>query len=221
LWGFPTLINNVETLANIPPIIRNGGDWFATIGPDHSKGTKVFALAGPVRNTGLIEVPMGITLREIIFEIGGGMIEGHAFKAVQTGGPSGGCLPEQHLDLPVGYDSLAQVGTIMGSGGMIVIDDTASMVDVARYFMEFCKTESCGKCVPCRVGTVQLYHLLGRFTEGSATAEDLALLEELCDLVKQTSLCGLGQSAPNPVLSTLRYFRDEYLAHMAKGVVTQ
>ncbi len=221
LWGFPTLINNVETLANIPPIIRNGGDWFAAIGIDHSKGTKVFSLTGPVRNTGLIEVPMGMTLREIIFEVGGGMTEGHAFKAVQTGGPSGGCLPEQHLDLPVGYDSLAQVGTIMGSGGMIVIDDTASMVDVARYFMEFCKTESCGKCVPCRVGTVQLSNLLGRFTEGSATAEDLTLLEELCDLVKQTSLCGLGQSAPNPVLSTLRYFRNEYLAHMAKGVATQ
>lgn len=214
LWGYPTLINNVETLANIAPIIRNGGDWFAGIGTKKSKGTKVFALTGRVNNTGLIEVPMGMSLREIIFEIGAGIPEGRSFKAVQTGGPSGGCLPEEHLDMPVDYESLVQVGAIMGSGGMIVMDDSASMVDVARYFMDFCKTESCGKCVPCRVGTVQMYDLLGRFTAGTATMQDLALLEDLCDLVKNTSLCGLGQSAPNPVLSTLRYFRAEYLEHM-------
>lgn len=214
LWGYPTLINNVETLANVAPIMRNGGDWFAGIGTAQSKGTKVFSLTGRVNHTGLIEVPMGITLREIIFAIGGGIADGRDFKAVQTGGPSGGCLPEEHLDMPVDYASLAAVGSIMGSGGMIVMDDTASMVDVARYFMDFCKTESCGKCVPCRVGTVHMYDLLGKFVERTATLEDLALLEELCDLVKFTSLCGLGQSAPNPVLSTLRYFREEYLSHL-------
>ncbi len=214
LWGNPTLINNVETFANIPPIIRNGGDWFAAIGSERSKGTKVFSLTGRVQHSGLIEVPMGMTLREIIFDIGGGITDGRQFKAVQTGGPSGGCLPDEHLDLPVGYESLSDVGSFMGSGGMIVMDDSSSMVDVARYFMEFCKTESCGKCVPCRVGTVQMYNLLERFTQGIATPGDLALLEELCDLVKYTSLCGLGQSAPNPVLSTLRYFREEYEAQM-------
>lgn len=212
LWGCPTLVNNVETFANIAPIIRNGGDWFAGIGTSRSKGTKVFALTGQVRNTGLIEVPMGISLREIIFEIGGGIPNDRRFKAVQTGGPSGGCIPEDHLDIPVEYDSLVEAGSIMGSGGMLVIDETSRMVDVARFFMDFCMTESCGKCVPCRVGTVQLHHLLNRFGDGTATSGDLALLEELCDLVKHTSLCGLGQSAPNPVLSTLRYFRDEYLA---------
>ena len=167
-------------------------------------------------NTGLIEVPMGITLREIIFEIGGGIPEGKRFKAVQTGGPSGGCIPEQHLDMPVDYDSLAKVGSIMGSGGMIVMDETSCMVDVARYFMDFCATESCGKCVPCRVGTVQMHDLLSKMTRGAATLADLALLEELCELVQRTSLCGLGQSAPNPVLTTLRYFRDEYLAHIVE-----
>ena len=212
LWGCPTLINNVETLANVVPILRNGGDWFAGIGTERSTGTKVFALTGQVKNTGLIEVPMGITLREIVFEIGGGVPDGRAFKAVQTGGPSGGCIPEEHLDSPVDYESLAQLGSIVGSGGTIVMDDTSSMVEVARYFMEFSMTESCGKCIPCRVGTVEMHQLLTRFAEKRATASDLALLETLCDLVKHTSLCGLGQAAPNPVLSTLRYFRDEYLA---------
>ncbi len=214
LWGAPTLINNVETYANIPTILRNGGDWFAAIGTAKSKGTKVFALAGAVNNTGLIEVPMGITLRDIIFEIGGGIPGGKNFKAVQTGGPSGGCIPEQHLDLPVDYESLAKVGSIMGSGGMIVMDEGSCMVDVANYFMEFCMSESCGKCVPCRVGTTQLHHLLSRITKGEAHEKDLAMLEELCDVVRNTSLCGLGQSAPNPILSTLRYFRDEYAAHV-------
>jgi len=214
LWGCPTLINNVETFANIAPIIRNGGEWFASIGTEKSKGTKVFALAGRVVNTGLIEVPMGITLREIIFGIGGGIPDGKRFKAVQTGGPSGGCIPEQFLDMPVDYESLASVGSIMGSGGMIVMDETSCMVDVAKFFMEFCMTESCGKCVPCRVGTVHMYNILDRMTKGLARMEDLELLEELCEMVRHTSLCGLGQTAPNPVISTLRYFRDEYLAHI-------
>ncbi len=214
LWGCPTLINNVETLASVAPIVRNGGAWYASIGTEKSKGTKVFALAGRIRNTGLIEVPMGITLREIIFEIGGGIPDGRVFKAVQTGGPSGGCIPEQFLDMPVDYDSLAQVGSIMGSGGMIVMDDTSCMVDVAKYFMEFCRTESCGKCVPCRVGTAHMHDILCRICEGEATLDDLALLERLCDTVKHTSLCGLGQSAPNPVLTTLKYFRHEYMAHI-------
>jgi bidirectional [NiFe] hydrogenase diaphorase subunit len=214
LWGAPTLINNVETFASISPIIRNGGDWYAEIGTEKSKGTKVFALAGRVVNTGIIEVPMGIPLREIIFDIGGGIPDGHQFKAVQTGGPSGGCIPEQHLDMGVDYESLAQVGSIMGSGGMIVMDDTSSMVDVARYFIEFCMSESCGKCVPCRVGTAHIYDLLSKISVGMATMDDLAMLFELCDMVKKTSLCGLGQSSPNPVLSTLNFFWDEYLAHI-------
>jgi bidirectional [NiFe] hydrogenase diaphorase subunit len=210
LWDCPTLINNVETFANIAPIIRNGGDWYASIGTEKSKGTKTFALAGRVNNTGLIEVPMGITLREIIFEIGGGIPEGKQFKAVQTGGPSGGCIPEQFLDMAVDYDSLAKVGSIMGSGGMIIMDETSSMVDVARFFMEFCMSESCGKCVPCRVGTAQMHDLLNKILAKEATAESIKLLEEFCDMVKSTSLCGLGQTAPNPVLSTLKYFRHEY-----------
>ena len=214
LWGKPTLINNVETIGNIVPIVQQGGEWFAGIGTEKSKGTKVFALSGRINNTGLIEVPMGITLREIIFEIGGGIPEGKKFKAVQTGGPSGGCIPEQYLDMPVDYDSLTSVGSIMGSGGMIVMDETSCMVDVAKYFMEFSMAESCGKCVPCRVGTAQMYDLLCKISEGRATLDDLALLEALCDMVKHTSLCGLGQSAPNPVISTLRYFREEYLAHI-------
>ncbi len=193
LWGQPTLINNVETFANIAPIIRHGGDWFAAIGTEHSKGTKVFALAGAIQNAGLIEVPMGITLRDIIFDIGGGIPNGNRFKAVQTGGPSGGCIPEQFLDTPVDYETLTKLGSIMGSGGMIVMDNTSSMVDVARFFMEFCMTESCGKCVPCRAGTAQMHELLGRFANRSAQPADLALLESLCDLVKNTSLCGLGQ----------------------------
>jgi bidirectional [NiFe] hydrogenase diaphorase subunit len=216
LWGAPTLINNVETFANIPPIIRQGGAWMAEIGTGRSKGTKVFALAGRIRNTGLIEVPMGTPLRDIVFEIGGGIAEGRRFKALQTGGPSGGCIPEAHLAMPVDYESLAEVGSIMGSGGMIVMDESACMVDVARYFMEFCMSESCGKCVPCRVGTAQIHALLQRITRGAGSAADLAQLEELCLLVKGTSLCGLGQTAPNPVLSTLRHFRREYEAHIAE-----
>ena len=214
LWGQPTLINNVETFANIPPIIRKGGTWFSGIGTEKSKGTKVFALAGRVNNTGLIEVPMGTILRDIVFDIGGGIPEGRRFKAIQTGGPSGGCIPEQHLDMPVDYESLANAGSIMGSGGMIVMDETSCMVDVAKFFMEFCMSESCGKCVPCRVGTTHIYNVLRRITDGDAKPTDIALLEELCDLVKHTSLCGLGQTAPNPVYSTLRYFHDEYLAHI-------
>lgn len=214
LWGKPTLINNVESFGSIAPIIQHGADWYAAIGTEKSKGTKVFALAGKVNNTGLIEVPMGITLREIIFEIGGGIPNDRQFKAAQTGGPSGGCIPADYLDTPVDYDSLRALGSIMGSGGLIVMDDQSCMPDVAKYFMEFCMDESCGKCVPCRVGTVQMHMLLERITNGSATEADLAQLETLCPLVSQTSLCGLGQSAPNPVLSTLRYFRDEYEAHI-------
>ncbi len=214
LFGEPTLLNNVETYANIPPILRNGGEWYSRIGTEKSKGTKVFALAGRVMNTGLVEVPMGITLREIVFDIGGGIPEGKAFKAVQTGGPSGGCLPAEYLDMPVDYESLAKAGSIMGSGGMIVMDDTSCMVDVAKYFMDFCMTESCGKCVPCRVGTYQMNELLEKITTCRGSAADMAMLEELCDLLRNTSLCGLGQSAPNPVMSTLRYFGDEYKAHV-------
>jgi bidirectional [NiFe] hydrogenase diaphorase subunit len=217
LFGEPTLINNVETFANISPIIRNGGEWFARIGTEKSKGTKVFALAGRVQNTGLVEVPMGVTLREIVFEIGGGIPDGREFKAVQTGGPSGGCLPAEVLDMPVDYESLARAGSIMGSGGMIVIDESSCMVDVAKYFMDFCMTESCGKCVPCRVGTYQMHRLLEKITDLSATPQDVAMLSELCDLLKNTSLCGLGQSAPNPVVSTMRSFADEYRAHVEGG----
>ena len=218
LLGQPTLINNVETFANVPPIVRHGGDWYAAIGTEKSKGTKVFALAGRVQNTGLVEVPMGITLREMVFEIGGGIPEGRRFKAVQTGGPSGGCLPAECLDMPVDYESLARAGSIMGSGGMIVMDESSCMVDVAKYFMDFCMTESCGKCIPCRVGTYQMHRLLDTITKLHATPQDVALLEELCDLVKNTSLCGLGQSAPNPVLSTLRYFADEYKGHIERNL---
>jgi bidirectional [NiFe] hydrogenase diaphorase subunit len=211
LWSSPTLINNVETFANVVPILQNGASWYTAIGTEKSKGTKTFALTGRVNHTGLIEVPMGTTLREIIFDIGGGIPDGKRFKAVQTGGPSGGCIPEAYLDTPVDYESLTRLGTIMGSGGMIVMDETSSMVDVARYFMEFSMTESCGKCIPCRVGTVHLHNLLTKFSEGTATSSDLTRLEELCDMVRNTSLCGLGQGAPSPVLSTLRYFRDEYV----------
>jgi bidirectional [NiFe] hydrogenase diaphorase subunit len=214
LWGRPTLINNVETLANVPSIINRGGEWFNRIGTAGSKGTKVFALAGRVVNTGLIEVPMGITLRDIIYRIGGGISGGGRFKAVLTGGPSGGCIPESLLDMPVDYESLAKAGSIMGSGGMIVLDETACMVDVAKFFIDFCRTESCGKCVPCRVGTAQIHLLLEKIAGGAGELSDLSRLEALCDLVKQTSLCGLGQTAPNPVMSTLRYFKDEYLRHI-------
>ena len=211
LWGSPTLINNVETFANIAPIINRGAEWYAGVGTAKSKGTKVFALTGKIRNNGMIEVPMGITIREIVDELGGGAPEGSAIKAVQTGGPSGGCIPADHFDTPVDYDSLVKLGSIMGSGGMVVMDDSTNMVDVARFYMQFCMEESCGKCVPCRAGTVQLYNLLNKILDRKATLRDLESLEELCDMVKHTSLCGLGQTAPNPVLSTLRYFRNEYL----------
>ena len=218
LWDRPTLINNVETFANVAPIIRGGGDWFASIGTATSKGTKVFALAGRVVNTGLVEVPMGATLREIVFEIGGGIVDGRAFKAVQTGGPAGGCIPAEYLDMPVDYESLMGVGSFMGSGGMIVMDETSCMVNVAKYFMDFCREESCGKCVPCRVGTTQLWMLLDKISTGQATMDDLAQMERLGAMVQRTSLCGLGQGAPNPIFSTLRYFRDEYLAHIVDRV---
>ncbi len=218
LWGCPTLINNVETFANVPAIIRRGAEWYAGIGVGKSKGTKVFALAGRIVNTGLVEVPMGMTLREIIYDIGGGIVDGRPFKAVQTGGPSGGCIPADLLDMSVSYESLIEAGSFMGSGGMIVMDDTSCMVDVAKYFQDFCRDESCGKCVPCRVGTTQMYMLLDSITRGEATLESLAQLERLAGIVQRMSLCGLGQGAPNPIFSTLRYFRDEYLAHIVDRV---
>jgi NADH-quinone oxidoreductase subunit F len=214
LWGNPTVINNVETLANIPYIIRNGADWFARYGTEKSKGTKVFALTGKVKNTGLIEVPMGIKLRDIIFHIGGGIEGEREFKAVQTGGPSGGCIPAAMLDIPVDYESLARVGSIVGSGGMIVLDQDDCMVNISQYFLEFTKAESCGKCVPCRIGTKRLLEILKRITEGRGRSGDLELLEKLGSDIKSASLCGLGQTAPNPVMSTLKYFRDEYEAHI-------
>lgn len=217
LDGKPTLINNVETFANIPHIIRNGGDWFASIGTEKSKGTKVFALTGKINNTGLIEVPMGITLREIIFDIGGGIPGGHQFKAVQTGGPSGGCIPESLLDTPVDYETLNQLGSIMGSGGMIVIDETSSILDVAKYFIEFSVDESCGKCLPCRIGNVQILNLLNKIIAGQGTLADLDQLENICEMVASTSLCGLGKAAPNPVLSALRYFRQEIMEKIETG----
>jgi len=218
LWGCPTLINNVESLASVPTILRDGPETYAGIGIGKSKGTKVFALAGRVVNTGLVEVPMGMTLREIIYDIGGGIIGGRAFKAVQTGGPSGGCIPAEHLDTRVSYESLIELGSFMGSGGMIVMDDTSCMVDVAKYFMDFCREESCGKCTPCRVGTTQMYMLLDQITRGQASQDDLAQLERLAGIVQRMSLCGLGQGAPNPIFSTLRYFRDEYMAHIIEKV---
>ncbi len=214
LFGCPTLINNVESFASVPTILRKGADWYSSIGIGKSKGTKVFALAGRIVNTGLVEVPMGMTLREIIYDIGGGIPDGRPFKAVQTGGPSGGCIPAEHLDTPVSYETLIELGSFMGSGGMIVMDDTSCMVDVARYFMDFCRDESCGKCVPCRVGTTQLWMLLDKICSGQADMVDLAQLERLAGVVRRMSLCGLGQGAPNPIFSTLRYFRDEYLAHI-------
>jgi NADH:ubiquinone oxidoreductase subunit F (NADH-binding)/(2Fe-2S) ferredoxin/NAD-dependent dihydropyrimidine dehydrogenase PreA subunit len=214
LFGKPTLINNVETWANIPVIILDGGEWFASIGTATSKGTKVFALAGKVTNTGLIEVPMGTTLRDIIFDIGGGIPGGRKFKAVQTGGPSGGCLPEQYLDTPIDYQSLMQAGSIMGSGGMIVIDEDSCMVDIAKYFLEFTQSESCGKCTPCREGTKRMLEILTRITEGKGKDDDIDKLERLGTMIKKSSLCGLGQSAPNPVLSTIKNFRNEYEEHI-------
>lgn len=216
LWGCPTLINNVETYANIVPIIREGADWFASIGTAKSKGTKVFALTGKINNAGLIEVPMGTTVRQIVEEMGGGVPEGGTVKAVQTGGPSGGCIPASALDTPIDYDSLIQLGTMMGSGGMIVMDSETSMVEVAQFYMEFCRGETCGKCVPCRAGTVQMYQMLSKILKGEADQTELSKLEALCYMVKETSLCGLGQSAPNPVLSTLRYFQEEYLELLKK-----
>lgn len=214
LWGKPTNINNVETWANVPKIILNGAEWFASMGTEKSKGTKIFALTGKITNTGLIEVPMGITIREIIYELGGGILNGKEFKAVQIGGPSGGCLTKEHLDLPIDYESLTSAGAIMGSGGLVVMDEDTCMVDVARFFLEFTQRESCGKCVPCREGTKQMLLMLEKICKGEGTLEDLSKLEELAYMVKETSLCGLGQTAPNPVITTIRYFRDEYLAHI-------
>lgn len=214
LFGKPTILNNVETYANIPPIILNGAEWFASMGTEKSKGTKVFALGGKINNTGLVEIPMGTTLREIVDEIGGGIPNGKRFKAAQTGGPSGGCIPVSHFDIPIDYDNLLGIGSMMGSGGLIVMDEDNCMVDIAKFFLEFTVDESCGKCTPCRIGTKRLYEMLDKITKGNGTLEDLDKLEELCYYIKENSLCGLGQTAPNPVLSTLRFFRDEYHAHV-------
>ena len=214
LFGKPTILNNVETYANIPQIILNGPEWFASMGTEKSKGTKVFALGGKIHNTGLVEIPMGTTLREVIEEIGGGIPNGKKFKAAQTGGPSGGCIPAEHFDIPIDYDNLISIGSMMGSGGLIVMDEDDCMVDIAKFFLEFTVEESCGKCTPCRVGTKRMLEILEKITKGQATMEDLDKLEELCYYIKDNSLCGLGQTAPNPVLSTLRYFRDEYEAHI-------
>lgn len=214
LWKKPTVLNNVETYANVPQIIMNGADWFNEIGTERSKGTKVFALGGKINNIGLVEVPMGTTLREIIYDIGGGIPNGKSFKAAQTGGPSGGCLPAEHLDTPIDYDSLTKLGSMMGSGGLIVMDEDTCMVDLARFFLDFTVDESCGKCPPCRIGTKRMHEILVKITEGKGTLEDLDKLEILAKNIKESSLCGLGQSAPNPVLSTMKYFRDEYVAHV-------
>ena len=216
LFGQPTIINNVETLANIPQIILKGAEWFASMGTERSKGTKVFALGGKIVNTGLVEIPMGTTLREIIYDIGGGIPNGKKFKAVQTGGPSGGCIPAEYLDLPIDYDNLIKIGAMMGSGGMIVMDETTCMVDVARFFLDFTVDESCGKCTPCRIGTRRLLEMLDKITSGNGTLEDLDKMEELCNYIKANAMCALGQTAPNPVLSTLKYFRDEYEAHVVE-----
>ena len=216
LFEQPTIINNVETLANIPQIIVKGPEWFASMGTESSKGTKVFALGGKIVNTGLVEIPMGTTLREILFDIGGGIPGGKAFKAAQTGGPSGGCIPAKHLDTPIDYENLKAIGSMMGSGGLIVMDEDNCMVDVARFFLEFTVDESCGKCTPCRIGTRRLLEMLNKITEGKGTLEDIDKMEELCHYIQQNSLCALGQTAPNPVLSTLKYFRDEYEAHVVE-----
>ena len=214
LFQRPTILNNVETYANVPQIILKGADWFASMGTEKSKGTKVFALGGKINNTGLVEVPMGTTLREIVYEIGGGIPNGKKFKAAQTGGPSGGCIPSEHLDVKIDYDNLIAIGSMMGSGGLIVMDEDNCMVDIAKFFLEFTVDESCGKCTPCRIGTKRLYEMLHKITSGNGTLEDLDKMEKLCHYIKNNSLCGLGQTAPNPVLSTLRYFKDEYLAHV-------
>ncbi len=214
LFASPTILNNVETWANIPQIILNGPEWFASMGTEKSKGTKVFAVNGKINNTGLVEVPMGTTLRTIVEDIGGGIPNGKKFKAAQTGGPSGGCIPAEHFDIPIDYDNLLAIGSMMGSGGLIVMDEDTCMVDIAKFFLDFTVDESCGKCTPCRVGTKRLYELLEKITAGNGTMEDLDKLEDLCLYIKDNALCGLGQTAPNPVLSTLRYFRDEYVAHI-------
>ena len=214
LFQKPTILNNVETYANIPQIILNGADWFASMGTEKSKGTKVFALGGKINNTGLVEIPMGTTLRTVIEEIGGGIPNGKKFKAAQTGGPSGGCIPAEHLDVPIDYDNLIAIGSMMGSGGLIVMDEDNCMVDIAKFFLQFTVDESCGKCTPCRIGTRRLLEMLDKITKGEGTLEDLDRMEQLCYYIKANSLCGLGQTAPNPVLSTLRYFRDEYVAHV-------
>ncbi|HBH95766.1 MAG TPA: NADH-quinone oxidoreductase subunit F [Ruminococcaceae bacterium] len=214
LFQRPTVLNNVETYANIPQIILKGADWFSSMGTEKSKGTKVFALGGKINNTGLVEVPMGTTLREIVYEIGGGIPKGKKFKAAQTGGPSGGCIPTEHLDIKIDYDNLIAIGSMMGSGGLIVMDEDNCMVDIAKFFLEFTVDESCGKCTPCRIGTKRLYEMLHKITSGNGTLEDLDKMEKLCYYIKNNSLCGLGQTAPNPVLSTLRYFKDEYIAHV-------
>ena len=214
LFERPTILNNVETWANIPQIILNGPEWFANMGTEKSKGTKVFALGGKIHNTGLVEVPMGTTLREIVEEIGGGIPNGKQFKAAQTGGPSGGCIPAEHFDVPIDYDNLMAIGSMMGSGGLIVMDESTCMVDIAKFFLEFTVDESCGKCTPCRIGTRRMLEILEKITKGQATMEDLDKLEELCYHLKENSLCALGQTAPNPIISTLRYFRDEYIAHI-------
>ncbi len=214
LFAKPTILNNVETYANIPQIILHGAEWFASMGTEKSKGTKVFALGGKIKNTGLVEIPMGTTLREVVEQIGGGIPGGKKFKAAQTGGPSGGCIPVEHFDIPIDYDNLIGIGSMMGSGGLIVMDEDNCMVDIAKFFLEFTVDESCGKCTPCRIGTKRMYEMLDKITKGQGTLEDLDKLEELCYHIKDNSLCGLGQTAPNPVLSTLRYFRDEYVAHV-------
>lgn len=214
LFEKPTVLNNVETYANIPQIILNGAEWHAAMGTEKSKGTKVFAVGGKINNTGLVEVPMGTTLRTVIEEIGGGIPNGKKFKAAQTGGPSGGCIPPEHLDIPIDYDNLIAIGSMMGSGGLIVMDEDNCMVDIAKFFLEFTVDESCGKCTPCRIGTKRMYEMLDKITKGKATMEDLEKLEKLCYYIKDNALCGLGQTAPNPVLSTLRYFKDEYIAHV-------
>ena len=214
LWGKPTVLNNVETWANVPLIINRGAAWYKGLGTEGSSGTKIFSLVGKVKNTGLVEVPMGISLRKIIFEIGGGIPKNRAFKAVQTGGPSGGCIPEEHLDMPVDFDALTELGSMMGSGGMIVMDDQNCMVDVAKYFVAFLKEESCGKCTTCREGLQRMYEILDKITSGEGSLADLDLLEEMAPIIQEASMCGLGKTAPNPVLSTLRYFRDEYLTHI-------
>jgi len=214
LFGKPTNINNVETYASVPLILERGWEWYSAVGTEKSRGTKIFALTGKIKNTGLVEVPMGITLREIIFGIGGGILHGRKFKAAQIGGPSGGCLTEEHLDMPIDFDSLQSAGAMVGSGGLVGLDDKTCMVEIARYFMHFTQDESCGKCIPCRIGTKQMLEIMERIVHGKGELKDIDTLQELGNVVKNTSLCGLGKTAPNPILTTIRYFRDEYIAHI-------